>query len=199
MDVALQVDQSVYENLKNQELSLKFVNEDEIQIIGNPKTQLFGKLLFFFLGSGIVAFSMILAQGTDTRSIIIMIVGLLIGFSLMVVPLYNFYSKKQFSVRISRVDRKVVVSGLRGQNEISFANLASLTIKSFKMDDYVNDETADSNSFGTKFFLNLSSGKEQTLFTFSSRDRKSLNNFSEAYGNFLANFMNIKLEKTGDK
>lgn len=199
MDIALQVDQSVYENLKNQELSLKFVDEDEIQIIGNPKMQLFGKLLLFVLGIGIVSFSMIFAQGNDTRSIIIMIIGSIIGLSLMVVPLYNFYSKKQFSVRISRRERKVVVSGLRGNNEIPFSDLANLTIKSFKMDDYVSDETADSNSFGSKFFLTLSSGKEQTLFTFSSRDRKSLDHFSEAYGNFLSNFMSIKLEKSDDK
>lgn len=198
MDIALQVDQSVHDNLKSQELSLQFINEDEIQIIGKPKMQLFGKLLLTILGAAIVSFSMIFTQGSDTRSIIIMMVGSLIGLSLIVIPYYNFYSKKQFSVWISRIQRKIIITNLRKQESIPFTDVSDLVVKSFKMDDYVSDETADSNSFCSKFYLTLNNNKEITLFTFSSRDKKSLISFSEAYGNFLSEFMSINLKKTGE-
>lgn len=62
------------------------------------------------------------------------------------------------------------------------------------MDDYVNDETADSTTFHCKISLNLQDNKEVRLFTFSSRERLNLEKFSNAYGKSLADFIGKPLK-----
>lgn len=94
MEIALQLDDQIRQKLKDQELSLQCINKDEIQIMGDPKAHVVGKILFTFLGIVIVAFSMIFSQGQGIRSLIIMTIGFLIGMGLIILPFYNFYTKK---------------------------------------------------------------------------------------------------------
>lgn len=112
MEIALQFDDQVHQKLKDQELSLKYINDDEIRIIGNPKAHVIGKLLFTFFGSMVVAFSLIFSQGQGMKSLIIMIIGFIIGMGLIILPFYNFYSKKHFKIFISRLSGKVVIRNL---------------------------------------------------------------------------------------
>lgn len=198
MEVALQLDDQVHQmhqKLKDQELSLQHINQDEIQIIGNPKGHIIGKLLFTFFGILVVAFSLIFSQGQGMRSLIFMIIGFLIGMGLIVIPFYTFYSKKQFRIFISRLSQKVEIKHLTSRvRKITFDEIKSVCIKVFKMDDYVNDETDDSTTFYCKFSLKLQDNKEIALFTFSSREHLNLEKFSNAYGKSLADFIGKPLE-----
>lgn len=195
MEIALKVDGQLRQKLKDQELSLQHINEDEIRIIGNPKAHIIGKLLFAFFGITVAAFSLIFSQGQGMKSFIIMILGFIIGIGLILFPFYNFYSKKHFKIYISRLSKKVGIRNLTsGPKEFSFNEIKFLGIRIFKMDDYVNDQTADSTTFHCKFFLTLQEDKEVILFTFSSRERLNLEKFCNAYGKSLADFIGKPLK-----
>lgn len=195
MDITLQLDNQVRQKLKDQELSLQNISDDEIQIIGNPRKQLVAKLLFALAGIVIVAFSMIFARGQGTNSLILMIAGSLVGLLLITMPLYNFYSKRQFRILISRKEKTVVLRSIRSTRAFNFSEIENLGMKIFKMDDYVSDETEGSTTFHCRFFLHLQDSSEADLFTFSSRNKNDLEKFSETYAQYLAKFMSVPFNK----
>lgn len=180
------------DTLAQHELLLRFKGDHELIITGAPKNNIFTRLTVSLTGIFLVMMCLVIGQQNGGYNTFV-IGGCLLGLIMSSAPFISFYSKKYFQVSISRSIRQInIVRGIAmPEKRIDFSDIDGVFIKKTRDDDFINAE--EGNLVSLQYTFGADSGLKTYELLKLDVENESLNEFSDEFASFLADFLEKKL------
>jgi hypothetical protein len=184
--------ESLENELKTMDYSILAYDDNELKIKRISRVSIF--IIFMMSLVGIVLMFLsyvsifVIANPEYFAGVILLISGLII----VLLPVYNYYSKKYFEIDLNKTKKYIGIKSLDPlpvSTKIPFDEIESLHIKKTKLNSSVSYQTKGSYVFIYTISLNLINKSQKELIRFSKRDEK--------VESFSIDFTNLLIELTG--
>ena len=181
--------------LHNQNYHLEQVDDEGICIKGVAKINTFVTVLLSVCGAilfilGIVSLTM------EKPEILGGVIFLLIGLLLILIPFYNYYSKKNFRIFLDKTAKKIEFSPaniLAKKRKYSFGDVSKLYLKQKKVNTFVDNTTPSSYANYYSIGLHLSDGNDPALLHLSCQTQ-DIENIINQFSNKISSFLEVETE-----
>ena len=184
--------QELEEELKSHDFSLITFNDNEIKIKGVSSITRFMIIVMAFIGLCLLAFGYISVFLIAKPEIVAGILLSGAGMVLIILPIYNYYSKSYYEFDFNKTDKAVIVKSLNpfpSKVSIPFDEIDSLHLKKNTLNSYVNDKSKGSYIYNYSISLKLKNNIQKGIIQFSKRDEK--------IEMFSINFTDLLVDLTG--
>ena len=177
---------------RSQDFSLIAFNESEIRIKKLSKITVFAIIIMSLVGIILFVFSYLSIFALSNPEYFAGFVLFIVGVVVVLLPIYNLFSKRFFEINFNKSSRSVTIKKLDPfpvKSLISFGDIHTFQLKKTALNSYVNNKTKSSYVYvyGLSFVLNNNDRKE--FINFSKRD--------EVIEDFSINLTNHLIEFTG--
>ena len=178
--------------LKAHDFSLVAFNDDEIRIKGISNVTRFMIIMMSFIGLCLVSFGYISIFVLQKPEYVAGVLLSAAGLVLIMLPLYNYYSKSYYEFDFNKNQKAVVIKNLNplpSTMVIPFDDIESLHLKKNTLNSYVDNRSTGSYIYNYAISLKLKNQEHRGLIQFSKRD--------ERIEMFSINFTDLLVDLTG--
>jgi hypothetical protein len=181
--------------LHNQNYHLAQVDDNGICIKGIAKINTFVMVLLSVCGAVLVILGFV-SLIMEQPEILGGIVFLLIGILLILIPFYNYYSKKNFRIFLDKTAKKIELSPaniLAKKRNYSFGDVSKLYLKQKKVNTFVDNTTPSSYVTYFSIGLQMSDGNDPALLHFSCQTQ-DIEDIINQFSNKISSFLEVEKE-----
>jgi hypothetical protein len=178
--------------LKAHDFSLVTFNDNEIKIKGISGVTRFMIIIMSFIGLCLVAFGYVSIFVIEKPEYVAGALLTAAGIVLILLPLYNYYSKSYYEFKFNKLDKSVIIKNLNPLPStlvIPFDDIESIHLKKNTLNSYVDNRSTGSFIYNYSISLKLNNKENKGIIRFSKRD--------ERIEMFSINFTDILVDLTG--
>lgn len=178
--------------LKAHDFSLVAFNDNEIKIKGISTVTRFMIIMMTFIGFCLVTFGYISIFVLQKPEYVAGVLLSAAGLVLILLPLYNYYSKSYYEFDFNKKENAVIIKNLNpfpSTLVIPFDDIESLHLKKNTLNSYVDNRSTGSYIYNYAISLKLKNQEHKGLIQFSKRD--------ERIEMFSINFTDILVDLSG--
>jgi len=186
--------------LHNQNYHCDLVDEDKIYIRGIARMNTLVAVILSVCGATLIMLG-IASFTLENPEILGGIAFILVGLFLILIPYYNFYSKKNFMFKLEKSKKRIELrtAGLfEKKKKFAFSEVSKVYLKQKKVNTFVDNTSPSSYATYYSIGLKLTNGKKPTLLHFPSHS-SDLENMINQITDRLSSYLDVEIEHIEDK